>query len=108
MVLPPTVALFIDVLRTRSRKNLSEVGLAIDFGRCIQPSMFSSASISAPAGTRADINLHWHDLRHEHACRLAKRGVPITKIQYLGPRVGRHDRTHIHHTLAELRQQPQS
>jgi hypothetical protein len=29
------------------------------------------------------IDLHWHDLRHEYACRLAERGVPITKIQYL-------------------------
>lgn len=29
------------------------------------------------------IDLHWHDLRHEYACRLAERGEPITKIQYL-------------------------
>jgi Phage integrase family len=39
------------------------------------------------------IDPHWHDLRHEYACRLAERGVPITKIQYLLGHVGRHDRT---------------
>ena len=29
------------------------------------------------------IDLHWHDLRHEYACRLAERGVPVTRIQAL-------------------------
>lgn len=29
------------------------------------------------------INLHWHDLRHEYASRLAERGVPLTEIQRL-------------------------
>lgn len=51
----------------------------------------------------ADINLHWHDLRHEYACRLAERGVPITKIQYLlGHASVVTTERYIHHTLAEL------
>jgi len=29
------------------------------------------------------IDLHWHDLRHEFASRFAERGVPITEIQRL-------------------------
>ena len=49
------------------------------------------------------INLHWHDLRHEYACRLAERGVPITKIQYLlGHASVVTTERYIHHTLAEL------
>lgn len=51
----------------------------------------------------AGINLHWHDLRHEYACRLAERGVPITKIQYLlGHASVVTTERYIHHTLAEL------
>jgi len=51
----------------------------------------------------ASINLHWHDLRHEYACRLAERGVPITKIQYLlGHASVVTTERYIHHTLAEL------
>src|SRR5688572_27876564 len=51
----------------------------------------------------AGINLHWHDLRHEYACRLAERGVPITKIQYLlGHASVVTMERYIHHTLAEL------
>jgi integrase len=51
----------------------------------------------------AGINLHWHDLRHEYACRLAERGVPITKIQYLlGHSSVVTTERYIHHTLAEL------
>jgi len=54
-------------------------------------------------GRIADINLHWHDLRHEYACRLAERGVPITKIQYLlGHASVVTTERYIHHTLAEL------
>jgi integrase len=49
------------------------------------------------------IDLHWHDLRHEYACRLAERGVPITKIQYLlGHASVVTTERYIHHTLAEL------
>jgi integrase len=49
------------------------------------------------------IDLHWHDLRHEYACRLAERGVPITKIQYLlGHASIVTTERYIHHTLAEL------
>lgn len=51
----------------------------------------------------AAINLHWHDLRHEYACRLAEKGVPITKIQYLlGHSSIVTTERYIHHTLAEL------
>ena len=50
----------------------------------------------------ADINVHGHDLRHEYACRLAERGVPITKIQYLlGHASVVTTERYIHHTLAE-------
>lgn len=49
------------------------------------------------------IDLHWHDGRHEYACRLAERGVPITKIQYLlGHASVVTTERYIHHTLAEL------
>jgi len=49
------------------------------------------------------LDLHWHDLRHEYACRLAERGVPITKIQYLlGHASVVTTERYIHHTLAEL------
>jgi integrase len=49
------------------------------------------------------LDLHWHDLRHEYACRLAERGVPITKIQYLlGHASVVTTERYIHHTLADL------
>jgi integrase len=49
------------------------------------------------------LDLHWHDLRHEYACRLAERGVPLTKIQYLlGHASVVTTERYIHHTLAEL------
>jgi integrase len=53
--------------------------------------------------TFRSIDLHWHDLRHEYACRLAERGVPITKIQYLlGHASVVTTERYIHHTIAEL------
>lgn len=58
-----------------------------------------------PAARRAynDLNLHWHDLRHEYACRLAERGVPLTKIQYLlGHASVVTTERYVHHTVAEL------
>lgn len=58
-----------------------------------------------PAARKAfnAIDLHWHDLRHEYACRLAERGVPITKIQYLlGHASVVTTERYIHHTLADL------
>jgi integrase len=58
-----------------------------------------------PEARRAynDINLHWHDLRHEYACRLAERGVPLTKIQYLlGHASVVTTERYVHHTVAEL------
>jgi integrase len=49
------------------------------------------------------IDLHWHDLRHEYACRLAERGVPVTKIQaLLGHAAITTTMRYIHHTLDEL------
>lgn len=43
------------------------------------------------------------DLRHEYACRLAERGVPIAKIQYLSGHASIvTTERYIHHTLAEL------
>ena len=61
---------------------------------------------SLTSGVRAAFNaldLHWHDLRHQYACRLAERGVPLTKIQYLlGHASVVTTERYIHHTLAEL------
>lgn len=49
------------------------------------------------------VDLHWHDQRHEYACRLAERGVPLTKIQYLlGHASVVTTERYIHHTSAEL------
>lgn len=49
------------------------------------------------------LDLHWHDLRHESASRLAELGLPITKIQYLlGHASIVTTELYIHHTLAGL------
>jgi integrase len=58
-----------------------------------------------PAAIKAlrRIDLHWHDLRHEYACRLAEGGVPVTKIQaLLGHASVTTTMRYIHHTLNEL------
>ena len=38
-----------------------------------------------PAGQQRlrDINLHWHDLRHEYASRLVEKGVPLAQVRDL-------------------------
>jgi integrase len=51
------------------------------------------------------IDLHWHDLRHEFASRLAERGVPITEIQrLLGHASVQTTERYISTTLARLKQ----
>lgn len=51
------------------------------------------------------IDLHWHDLRHEYASRLAERGVPITEIQrLLGHASVQTTECYISTTLARLKQ----
>ena len=50
----------------------------------------------AHAGLQAafrQINLHWHDLRHEYASRLVERGVPLAQVaRSARSRVDHHDR----------------
>jgi hypothetical protein len=59
-----------------------------------------------PAGSRGGPGVYpppQHDLRQEYACRLAERGVPVTKIQaLLGHASITTTQRYIHHTLAEL------
>jgi integrase len=51
-----------------------------------------------------EIDLHWHDLRHEYASRLAERGVAITEIQrLLGHASVSTTERYISHTLARLK-----
>jgi integrase len=53
----------------------------------------------------ATVNLHWHDLRHEFASRLAESRVPITEIQrLLGHASVLTTERYISHTLARLKQ----
>jgi integrase len=71
-------------------------------GRPLRESKTNSLTPEARKTFNA-IDLHWHDVRHEYACRLAERGVPITKIQYLlGHASVVTTERYIHHTLAEL------
>jgi integrase len=71
-------------------------------GKPLRDSKTNSLTAEARNAFNA-IDLHWHDLRHEYACRLAERGVPLTKIQYLlGHASVVTTERYIHHTLAEL------
>jgi integrase len=70
-----------------------------------RPTRVGTTNSLTPKARRAlnAIDLHWHDLRHECACRLAERGVPITKIQYLlGHASVVTTERYVHHTLADL------
>jgi integrase len=81
---------------------LRACGYAPSKGRPLRESKTNSLTPEARKAFNA-IDLHWHDLRHEYACRLAERGVPITKIQYLlGHASVVTTERYIHHTLAEL------
>jgi len=52
-----------------------------------------------------NINLHWHDLRHEYASRLAERGVTLSEIQrLLGHASPTTTARYLSHTLARLKQ----
>jgi hypothetical protein len=42
--------------------------------------IYKNLSVECPQRFR-DINLHWHDLRHEYASRLVKRGVPLAQVR---------------------------
>ena len=42
--------------------------------------IYKDLSVECPQRFR-DINLHWHDLRHEYASRLVERGVPLAQVR---------------------------
>ena len=44
------------------------------------PTRTSQRTVSSGFG---DINLHWHDLRHEYTSRLVERGVPLAQVRDL-------------------------
>ena len=44
--------------------------------------IYKDLSVECPQRFR-DINLHWHDLRHEYASRLVERGVPLAQVRDL-------------------------
>jgi site-specific recombinase XerD len=56
----------------------------------------------------ADIDLHWHDLRHEGACRLLRSGVNIRTIQLmLGHTTLQQTQKHLNVTDDELKRDMQ-
>jgi hypothetical protein len=49
---------------------------------CWRKGTYKDLSTDCPQRFR-DINLHWHDLRHEYASRLVERGVPLAQVRDL-------------------------
>jgi hypothetical protein len=69
--------------RGNSRHGLA--GSSAEWG-FVQPEVarFIRGDLSAECQQRfRDINLHWHDLRHEYASRLVERGVPLAQVRDL-------------------------
>lgn len=56
----------------------------------------------ASVETLAQIDLHWHDLRHEALSRLADEGVPVHELQLLAGHASIIDDPALHERSGEL------